>query len=1015
MSHTEIVPSSASVPAGGLASNLIGRTEELARLSDVARRAVEDAAQLVLLSGEAGIGKSRLVGELVARLEHDGWGGHVGHCIEFADRPLPFGPVVTILRSLLLDDLADVDEVVGHHRADLRSLLPELGVDDTIGASIAGDVDRLFDAIAATLSKASRRRPIVVVIEDIHWADAATRDLLASLVHSLGSADILLVATERSGAVSRTHPLRTWLAEQRRVPTVTSLVLRGLGRDELAQQATALLGHVPGDALIDDLLARTGGNPYFAHELLIAHRAGVDSLPTSLAEFLTSRIERLADDDRRVLQAAAVAGGGVSHTVLAAMLPELPIDTIVRNLFDASVLVRDGPAYTFWHPLLRTAILDDLLPFEAEDLHRRAAEAIHADPARGSSPSDLANLALHWGNASDPERSLVTSVEAADASAAVAAYETAAEMALQALRAWPEVETPEERTGRSRDHLLLQAAEWLASCYRSDEAVDLVTRALAGWAKDLPASRRALLQAQLAPTTFHLGRPLEAAELLAEAGQLIGDELSPEAAQVHHRVSKQAIADGQIRPALEAAERAIEIAGTEGPRVVLVEALTTRALAIGITEDLETGVALAREARRLALADGFVSQVANTFRTEMLIFNFRHGRTEACLDASRQGLDYAARHCGPRWRAEFTFDLCYGYVEAGRLDDAAPLLDELLASRLDDLRRLTVLQVAGLHALSVGKLDAAASFLADATEIADQYQSAQETGYQNRLLAELARRRSQFDEALELVDLALKLQLASDNVTYTRESIVEKIRIVKACAGLGRDGLDGMLVDTEELVSTFDGPGDANAAFRSLMDLELASIRAPVDPDAANDTIRLLEASGFGYESALVRLLVIDVLLSTGADRARLERDVVELFDIATSYGMAWIADRVGSLARAARLKVDLTRDAQPVVSDPVASKVGFPGDLTPREVDVLSLLAEGLTNKAIGERIYVSPRTVSTHVSNLLAKLGVANRGEAAAMYHRLGIETVGDSGNPDRSTVDGGAGAEPRVPPPA
>ena len=994
MGHTESVPTSASVPAGGLGSNLIGRTDELARLADVADRAIEGAAQLVLLSGEAGIGKSRLVGEFVARLQETGWRGHVGHCIEYADRPLPFGPIVTILRSLLLDGLADLEHVIGNRRADLRSLLPELGRDDTAGASFAGDVDRLFDAISTTLTKASRERPVAVVIEDIHWADAATRDLLASLVQSLGTANILLVATERSGAVPRTHPLRTWLAEQRRFPNVTSLTLRGLSRRELAEQATGILGHAPDSALVEDLVERTDGNPYFAHELLIAHSDGVDTLPRSLAEFLTSRIERLANDERAVLRAVAVAGGGVSHTMLAAILPELSIGAIVRGLYDASILAIDGSEYTFWHALLRTAILNDLLPFEAEDLHRRAAEAIDADPSRGSSPSDLANLALHWGHANDPERSLAAAVEAADASAAVAAYETAAEMALQALREWPVADSPDERTGRSRDHLLLQAAEWLANCYRSAEAVDLIAEALAGWAKDLPAGRRALLLAQMAPTTFHLGRPIDAAELLAEAERLIGDEVSPEAAQVHHRISKQAIADGQIRPALEAAERAIDIAGTQGPRVVLVEALTTRALAIGITRDLEAGVALARKARQLALAEGFVSQVANTFRTEMLIFNFRNGRTEACLDASRQGLDYADRHCGPRWRAEFTHDLCYGYVEAGRLNDAPPLLEELLASRLDDLRRLTVLQVAGLHALSTGSLDAAATFLADATLIADRYQSAQETGYQNRLLAELARRRSRLDEAIELIDQALELQLASDNVTYTRESIVEKIRIVKASADLGRDGVSEMIPDMTELVSSFDGPGKANVAFRSLMDLELASISGLIDPDDASETVGLLESSGFGYEAALVRLLLIDLLITSGADRARLEREVVELARIAMSCGMTWIADRVASLIKATRVKVDL--EAEPAPTGPAKTEVVYPCDLTAREAEVLSLLTEGLTNKAIGERLYVSPRTVSTHVSNLLAKLGVGNRGEAAAAYHRLGFETLIDLRDP-------------------
>ncbi|MGI9595836.1 MAG: helix-turn-helix transcriptional regulator [Acidimicrobiales bacterium] len=992
------MPIDVDAAAGLPRLDLIGRTEELTQLSAVADRTLEGAAQLVLVSGDAGIGKSSLVNEFVARLGRDGWGGHVGHCIEYADRPLPFGPVVNILRSVLLDHLDEVDQLIGRRRADLASLLPELGDEHAGRASLAGDVDRLFDAISTTLVEASQRRPVVVVIEDIHWADAATRDLLASLVHSLGRAPILLIATERRGAVGRSHPLRTWLAEQRRFPNVTSVVLEGLSRDELAEQATTILGYTPDDVLVENLVERSGGNPYFAHELLLASSDGTETLPSSLSDFLTSRLERLADEEREVLRAIAVAGGAVNHTTLVAMLPELPVGAIVRNLFDASMLVIDGSDYTFWHALLRAAILGDLLPFETEDLHRRAAGAITVDPSRGSSPSDLANLALHWGYANDPDKSLTAAVEAADASAAVAAYEAAAEMALPALRAWDLADRPDERTDRGRDQLLLQAAEWLASCYRGAEAVELITGALDGWAKDLPASRRALLMARMSPIDYHLGHPTEATELLAEAERLVGDEVSPEAAQVHHRISKQALADGQIHPALEAAERAIEIAEAHGPTVVLVEAMTTRALAIGVTQDLEAGVALAQETRRLALAEDMVSQVANTYHTEMLVYLFRQGRTEACLEASRQGLDYAERHCGPRWRAEFRLDLCLGYVEAGRLNDAPPLFEELLASKLDDLRRLTVLQAVGFHGLCTGSLDVAETFLTDATQIADRYQSAQETGAQNRLLAELARRQGQLDEAIELIDQALKLQLAGDNLTYTRESIIEKLRIVQACIGLGRDDVAEMLANVTELVRDFDGPGQANVAFRSLMDLELASLRQPIDAEAAAETIELLESSGYLYEAAQTRLLVIDQLVRSGADRPLLERAVIELAEIATTHGIAWIADRVALLAKVARVKVDL--DEEPAPPAPPGTEVEYPHGLTARELEVLSLLAEGLTNKAIGERLYVSPRTVSTHVSNLLAKLGVANRGEAAAAYHRLGLGAVIDLR--DRSTVD-------------
>ncbi len=946
--------------------------------------AVERGAQVVLLSGDAGIGKSTLTVEFLERLSASGWGTHVGHCIEYGDRPVPFGPIVAVLRSVLLDNLDHLDQLVRHHRDDLSGLLPELVPDGLSSSSLAGDVDRLFDAITSLLTEASARRPLVAVIEDIHWADAASRDLLASLVHSLGSARVLLLVTERSGALARAHPLRVWLAEQRRLPTVHSLALVGLAGGEMAEQAEGVLGYTPDAAMVEELLARTGGNPYFAHELLLARRDGNEALPTSLVEFLTSRIEGLGEDQRQVLRALAVAGGSVGHSMLSAMVPDVDVGVVTRALFEASILLVEGSEYRFGHALLREAILADVLPFESEELHRRAAEAMEAEPGRESPLAHSVSLALHWGRANDPDASLVSAAGAAEAAAVVAAYETAAEMAVQALGAWHRAVEPEAKLGIPRSHLLLKAAEWLVNCYRGSDASDLINEALGDWAAQLPTGQRALLLAQLAPIEFHLGNPSVAAELLAEAEQLVGDELSPEAAQVHHRVSKQAVADGHIHPALEAAERATAIAEKYGPRVVLIEALTTKALATGITDDRERGVALAREARDLALADGLVSQVANTHRTEMLIYLFRDGRPQHCLDASRQGLAYAEQHCGPRWRAEFRQDLCLGYVEAGRFNEAVPLIEELMATKLDDLRRLTVLQAAGMHALGRGALDEAQTFLAEANSVADRYQSAQETGFQARLLAELARRQGDLGGALTLIDDALSLQLPSDNLTYTRESIVEKIRIVRAWAARGRDDLADQV---ELLTRDFDGVGTANVAMKALMELELATLRSSADLGKATRTAELLESAGFLYEGAHARLLAVDLALSSdkrnGAD---IQARLTELSEIAAEHGMAAIGETVSALAKAAKVKL-ATVTLVPERPKPVDA---LPHHLTAREVEVMSLLAEGLTNKAIGLELYVSPRTISTHISNLLAKLAVSTRGEAAAAYHRLGLHEI-------------------------
>lgn len=968
----------ASVP------ELIGRRAELAHLRDLADLAVEHGAQMVLVSGDAGIGKTTLTTAFRSQLTDTGWGGHLGHCIEYADRTLPFGPIVNILRSVMLQHLEAIDELVGHHRRDLSALIPELDDRGESGASLAGDVDRLFDAIAVTLSSAAEVRPLVITIEDIHWADAATRDLVSSLVHVLGRARVLLLITERSGATDRAHPVRTWIAEHRRLPNVHDLTLTGLSRDELASQAARLLDETPSADLVDELVERTHGNPYFSHELLVARRGGDLALPVSLVDFLSSRISRLDDEERDVLRALAVVGGVAEHRMLDAMLPEFRAARALRSLFDASILEVDGNELTFGHALLREAILRDVLPFEAEDLHRRAAEALIADPRRGRSLSDLTSLALHWDGAGEPDESLSAAVRAADAAAAVAAYESAADLSLQALTAWPAASDPESLTGLRRDELLVRTADQLTSCYRSEEAVAVIGESLAGWAGQLPPGRRARLLAALAPIHWHLANTGETARVLDEAQRLVGTERSLEAAIVHHRVSKQALADGQIQPALASAERAIEIAEEHGPDVVLVEAMTTKALAIGVTVDLERGVALAHEARQLALEGRLISQVANTYRTEMLMIVFQAGRTEACLEASRQGLEYAEQHCGPRWRAEFRLDLCLGFVEAGRLVEAEPLLEVLLASELDDLRRLTVLQTAGLHALASGALEPAEAFLDDADEIADRYQSAQETGFQSRLRAELARRRGRYDEADALIGAALELQLAGDNLSYTRESIVERLRIVRARG----DGSD--VDEVEALVAGFEGPGLANQAMRALMDAELGAITRTFDHDVARRAIDLLEESGFLHEAAQARLLRIEHLAAEGAaHRDEVEAELRSLHEMAGGHGMTAVVERVVAMAADQRVDGIIPGDLAPTVA--VVDRE-LPHQLTTREVEVMSLLAEGMTNKGIGERLFVSPRTVSTHISNLLAKLGVANRGEAAAAYHRLGLAEVID-----------------------
>lgn len=978
---------------------VVGRDPELQILGEFAVETVEGGAQVVFVSGEAGIGKSTLVTHFLAELAHTHWGVHVGQCIEYAERAIPFGPIIGLVRSVLADAGDQADEILGHHRGDLAALLPEWRIDGVDGASLTGDVDRLIDAISTVLVRAAEAHPIALFIEDIHWADAPTRDVVASLVHSLREARILVIVSERTGAVPLGHLLRTWLAEQRRFPNVHTVLLAGLSTAALTEQAEHILGETPDPALVAELAERTGGNAYFSSELLQAKRSGGLTLPTSLADFLTSRLERLGTTEQDVLRAMAVAGKDVSHRVLAAALPTIDIGPPLRQLFDTALITVEHGDYHFGHALMREAILRRVLPFEAEQLHRRIAEAMTADSSRGQTLADLATLAMHWAGANDTERSLTALIEACQASAKVAAYESAAELAIDALQRWAIVDNAEQLTGTTRDALTIDASDWLTASDQSEQAGELLADAIDDWATGLPTGRRALLLAKLAPIRFLNGRPGEASSLLTEAVSLVGDEVSPEAAQIHNRSSKLALLNASIRPAMEAADRAIEIATDVGSERVLIEAMCTKALGLGVTVSKEAGIDLVRDARRRAMNTNLVSQTAGTYRTEMMIIYFREGRTQESLDVLRQGSEFAARRCGPSVRLDILHDLALGLVEDGNLVEAAPLLDDLLAHPGQSLRSLVVLQTKALASLLAGDLDEAEVVLTSARKLAIRF-AAQEMGFQFRLDAELSRRRGHFETALRAIDAALEVQLSKDNITFIRESIIEKCRLVRTIAAVDAARAAELRPAVEQLVNGFETDNQASTALKDLMRLELELADGKVRAEDAAALATRLAANGFGSDAKQTVLLHAQLLAVQKPDSDQLTEALVELRKLGEASGMSPLCHAADAISESANVSIDLTDVVDLTEAGPSdAPQQSTPGQdaakeqadathgLTPREIEVLGFLARGFTNKEIGSELFVSHRTISTHVSNLLAKLHLKNRSEAASKYHELGF----------------------------
>ena len=402
----------------GTSAVLVGREAELAALRSALKRADTTEPVTVLLGGEAGVGKTRLVDDFGRYATTTGARVLVGRCTELGEDGPPFAPFVAALRELLRRDGA---AAFAGFEADFSRLLPELAPAEPVPlvhprrrhhiadrfpdrqagagrpaapapvaatppvAAPDGSRAHLFDLMTGLLDRLATDRPLVLILDDLHWADRSTRDLLAFLVRQARVARVLLVGVYRSDELHRGHPLRAFLAELERVRGVERLDLGRLDRDGTAEILTELYADEPTQQVIDGIYERTQGNPFFIEQLALTSGPAIDGyLPESLRDLLLTRVDKLpgagpeAVADRRRRWPAAV-----SHRLLAqvAELPEAELEEAMRAAISSQlVVVEPDDGYAFRHALVREAVHDDLLPGEHARLHARYAAAIEAEP-----------------------------------------------------------------------------------------------------------------------------------------------------------------------------------------------------------------------------------------------------------------------------------------------------------------------------------------------------------------------------------------------------------------------------------------------------------------------------------------------------------------------------------------------------------------------------------------------------------------------------------------------------------
>jgi ATP/maltotriose-dependent transcriptional regulator MalT len=502
------------------------------------------------------------------------------------------------------------------------------------------------------------------------------------------------------------------------------------------------------------------------------------------------------------------------------------------------------------------------------------------------------------------------------------------------------------------------------------------------------------LLANMSTMHYLAGDPLRGIELLEEAKRLIGDAATPNAARVHFAVTRMAVSDATLAPALEAAERTIAIATDVGPESVLIDALLMKGLALGVMHSVERGVDVVLEARRRAETAQLMNQVVVSYRVENQIRSIQQSPLRA-IPVVEEGLAIAEEHCGTQLQLTLRLDLAVCLLDAGRFAEARPIIGPLLDTVIVNVRQVAVHLTAAMLALTDDDFDEVKKHLALGDAIAERFQSAQETGVQKRALAEFARHEGRLDDALSLIKEAVKLQDGNDHRAFTRETMLEKARIVHAIAGADGDWSEER-ERTRNSIGTLDPFEDLpTRTVCELARFELDRIDEPFDLPRARQLTEDLIECGLAYEVARHRLVIAEHLVASRAPVDETEAELRALIELASTNGMHWIETQARELARQKRLTIEMPADEDDVghaapsrAPDAVAREL--PNGLTAREVEVLALVAEGLTNKAIGERLFVSHRTVGTHVSNLLAKLHLSSRGEAIAKYHQLRLDRL-------------------------
>lgn len=972
---------------------MVGRADDLSTALDLMARAADGDAGFVVVAGDAGVGKTRFAREVATRARSDGWTVLIGECAELSDGVAPLAPIAAVLRQLARDrGDAGLARLLHGPARWLAPLVPELGIDaHALARESPGQVLVSFHRLLRELADEG---PVLLVLEDLHWADPTTRDVVRQLASRLQDERLLVLGTVRTDDLGAAHPLRPVLAELARRPGVQRLDLAPLDAVALTRHLATLTGgrHRPD---LGKIVERSQGNPFFAEELLAI--GDEEKLPPSLQEVLSLRLERLPADAQRLLGEAAVLGGTVDPTLLERVtgLDEPRHRHAIRAALDDGVLLFDGSGFTFRHALLREVALSRLLPDERRSAHAAAATALES--AAHSAVVDRAGMygraARHWWDAGDLPRCLVASVTAAAEATDVFASALALRHIRRAIALWDEVSDPEQLTGTAYHRLLLSAAR-AARDTDDPSLLELGAAAMRSAAGREDAYARAEAAYLYAWGLVRFGRAPEAVDVAAGERAQHGQErtMARALALLAHasatiRAGEGMDGDWDLDAVAGDLEEALAIAREHGDRDVERMTLTSIVDLVGpyladMTDMALTGLAALSDEEQ---THGAARELAFHWAARHAYLCGRFAEAGASLNQWRAFAASSANR-GAHWSVVERAIRIYVDAWSGHLDEALRQLDEVDVHDYDGSPPWTL-----WLAWAAGDALRWTGRISRALDHAQLAEAAGDAGYHRIWFAaeRAASRAAAGTSAREVIAGArVTIELAKDRGwPWAMPRLVAAVATASGERQLDEDLLavvDGWLGRLERYVAWLPadapiGPWAASCLQRARAERDDAAGLAR--PEGWDPVVSDLDSRGAVPDAAIARLRRASARAAAdGASSPEFERDLKAAWQTFEDLGMTALQVEASALAHRLRVRLPDHLD-----DDDGADEV-LPA-LTDRERQVLILIAQGWSNQHIGEHLFISPKTVSVHLSNTMRKIGVGSRTEAAAVAHRVGL----------------------------